>query len=211
MMFDSHVQSVAAAVCIVICPFLNIINVTDFLFATKLSLPLLLLPSLLFQTLGRVWQYKAKPRWLAYCTSNAAYTRIILHHTPTHLCSFLSHTHPITHLRARFQRNKAQSFCHTVSLARHCAVEGEEPGVKKKVVYGKKKPQPKPKPAEADAQLASASSGAAAAAETQAAAEASIAAAQAQAEVAKAQAQQAEEAQKQQEAEVPASDLPCAV
>lgn len=78
------------------------------------------------------------------------------------------------------------------------AVEGEEPAVKKKVVYGKKKPQPKPKPAEVDAQLASASSGAAAAAETQAAAEASIAAAQAQAEEAKAQ---AEEAQKQQEAE----------
>ncbi|KAL0036218.1 hypothetical protein WJX79_008552 [Trebouxia sp. C0005] len=81
------------------------------------------------------------------------------------------------------------------------AVEGEELAVKKKVVYGKKKPQPKPKSAEADAQLVSASSGAAAAAETQAAAEASIAAAQAQAEEAKAQAQQAEEAQKQQEAE----------
>jgi len=88
-----------------------------------------------------------------------------------------------------------------------CTVEGEETAVKKKVVYGKKKPQPKPKPAETDAQLASASSGAAAAAETQAAAEASIAAAQAQAEEAKAQAQQAEEAQKQQEAEVHASDL----
>jgi len=83
--------------------------------------------------------------------------------------------------------------------------------VKKKVVYGKKKPQPKPKPAEADAQLASTSSGAAAAAETQAAAEASIAAAQVQAEEAKAQAQQVEEAQKQQEAEVRASELPCVV
>jgi hypothetical protein len=92
-----------------------------------------------------------------------------------------------------------------------CAVEGEEPAVKKKVVYGKKKPQPKPKPAEADAQLASASSDAAAAAETQAAAEANIAAAQAQAEEAKAQAQQAEEEQKQQEAEVHASELPCVV
>lgn len=83
--------------------------------------------------------------------------------------------------------------------------------MKKKVVYGKKKPQPKPKSAEADAQLVSASSGAAAAAETQAAAEANIAAAQAQAEEAKAQAQQAEEAQKQQEAEVHASELPCVV
>ncbi|DBA78850.1 TPA: hypothetical protein ACH3X1_008737 [Trebouxia sp. C0004] len=81
------------------------------------------------------------------------------------------------------------------------AVEGEEPAVKKKVVYGKKKAQPKPKPEEADARLASASSGAAAAAETQAAAEANIAAAQAQAEEAKAQAQQAEEEQKQDGAE----------
>lgn len=88
------------------------------------------------------------------------------------------------------------------ALQAGCAVEGEEPAVKKKVVYGKKKPQAKAKPADGDAQLASASSDATAAAEAQAAAEASTAAAQAQAELAKELAQQAEEERRQQEAQV---------
>jgi hypothetical protein len=187
--------------------------VTKFFITTNSSVLLLLLLSLLsgrdLAALGNI----TKPRCLAYCTSSMQHPPgllfivLILISIPLSL-SYSSH-HSFVSIISKKQ--STVSLPHTVNLADGFAVEGEEPAVKKKVVYGKKKPQPKPKPAETDAQLASASSGAAAAAETQAAAEAGIATAQAQAEEAKAQAQQAEEAQKQQEAEVHASALPCVV